>query len=71
MTNNEKKFWDILTNLFVGAEVKGKSGFINLMIAKESYFKKVKTELLQEINEVCRDNNLKLYAKGKKWFQKI
>ena len=56
MTNNEKKFWDILTNLFVGAEVKGKSGFINLMIAKESYFKKVKTELLQEINEVCRDN---------------
>lgn len=56
MTNNEKKFWDILTNLFVGAEVKGKSGFINLMIAKQSYFKKVKTELLQEINEVCRDN---------------
>jgi len=57
MTNNEKKFWDILTNLFVGAEVKGKSGFINLMIAKQSYFKKVKTELLEEINEICsRDN---------------
>lgn len=56
MTNNEKKFWDILTNLFVGAEVKGKSGFINLMIAKQSYFKKVKVDLLQQINDTCKDN---------------
>lgn len=56
MTNNEKKFWDILTNLFVGAEVKGKSGFINLMVAKQSYFKKVKVELLQQINDTCKDN---------------
>lgn len=56
MTNNEKKFWDILTNLFVGAEVKGKSGFINLMVAKQSYFKKVKVDLLQQINDTCKDN---------------
>ena len=46
MIKNEKKFWDILTSLFVGAEIKGKSGFINLMIAKQSYFRKVKKELL-------------------------
>ena len=26
MIKNEKKFWDILTSLFVGAEIKGKSG---------------------------------------------
>lgn len=56
MTNNEKKFWDILTNLFVGAEVKGKSGFINLMVAKQSYFKKVKIDLLKQINDTCKDN---------------
>jgi len=37
MTKNEKKFWGILTNLFVGAEVKGKSGFISLMRAKQNY----------------------------------
>ena len=56
MTNNEKKFWDILTNLFVGAEVKGKSGFINLMRAKQNYFKKVKVELLKQIDDICKDN---------------
>jgi len=56
MTNNEKKFWDILTNLFVGAEVKGKSGFINLMKSKQTYFKKVQKELLNEINGVCKTN---------------
>ncbi|WP_235604549.1 hypothetical protein [Campylobacter fetus] len=56
MTNNEKKFWDILTNLFIGAEVKGKSGFINLMQAKQSYFKKVKADLLSQINEICENN---------------
>lgn len=57
MTNNEKKFWNILTNLFVGAEVKGKSGFINLMKAKQKYFEKVKQELYEEINNTCVNNN--------------
>ncbi|MBR8463505.1 site-specific DNA-methyltransferase [Campylobacter sp. faydin G-24] len=57
MTNNEKKFWDILNNLFVGAEVKGKSGFINLMVAKQTYFKKVKEDLLKQINEFCKDKD--------------
>ena len=56
MIKNEKKFWDILTSLFVGAEVKGKSGFINLMIAKQNYFGKVKEELLIQIEEICKDN---------------
>ena len=56
MTKNEKKFWDILTNLFVGAEVKGKSGFISLMRAKQDYFKKVSNELLTHINEITKDN---------------
>ncbi len=56
MINNEKKFWDILTNLFVGAEVKGRSGFINLMKEKQTYFKKVQKELLNEINGVCKTN---------------
>lgn len=56
MTNNEEKFWNILADLFVGADTKGVSGFINLMVAKQSYFKKVQTELLENINNVCKDN---------------
>ncbi len=56
MNNNEKKFWDILTDLFVGAEVKGRSGFINLLRAKQAYFKKVKSYLLLQIDDVCKDN---------------
>ncbi|MGB3751847.1 MAG: site-specific DNA-methyltransferase, partial [Arcobacteraceae bacterium] len=57
MTKNEKRFWDILSNLFIGAEVKGKSGFISLMKAKQSYFKKVEKDLHQYINEKTKDNN--------------
>jgi len=57
MTKNEKKFWDILTNLFVGAEVKGKSGFISLMKAKQSYFKKVEKNLYKYIEETTKGNN--------------
>ena len=56
MTNNEKKFWYILSNLFVGTEIKGKSGFINLMIAKQTYFHKVKKELLIQIDDISKDN---------------
>ncbi len=56
MTKNEKKFWDILTNLFVGAEVKGKSGFISLMRAKQNYFKKVEKELFSHIDNITKDN---------------
>lgn len=56
ITRNEKKFWDILTNLFVGAEVKGKSGFISLMRAKQNYFKKVKKELLSDIETTTKNN---------------
>lgn len=36
----EKKFWDILENIFVGAEVEGeKSGYVNLLRVKRNYFK--------------------------------
>ena len=56
MKKNEKKFWGILTNLFVGAEVKGKSGFISLMRAKQNYFKKVEKELLSHIDIITKDN---------------
>lgn len=56
MKQYEKRFWEILTNLFVGAEVKGKSGYINLMRSKQKYFQNVKSNLLFEINSIVGDN---------------
>lgn len=50
--NYEKKFWDILEDLFAGAELEGKSGYINLLKVKRKYFKNyLKPNLLNYINE--------------------
>lgn len=57
MEKYEKKFWDILGNLFVGAETQGESGFANLMRAKFTYFEKVKAELITQINQICKQNS--------------
>jgi len=57
MKKNEKKFWDILTNLFVGAEIKGQSGFVSLMRAKSNYFKKVKQTIYDDIEDVTKKND--------------
>lgn len=57
MEKYEKKFWDILGNLFVGAETRGESGFANLMRAKFTYFEKVKVELITQINQACKQNS--------------
>lgn len=57
MKKYEEKFWEILSNLFVGAETQGESGVANLMKAKFTYFEKVKTELLTQINQTCKNNN--------------
>lgn len=37
--NYERKFWQSLKELFVGARVEGKSGYVNLMRVKSNYFK--------------------------------
>jgi len=57
LKKNEKRFWDILTNLFVGADIKGHSGFVSLMRAKSNYFKKVKQSIYNEIEVVTKDND--------------
>lgn len=56
MDNFEKKFWDILSSLFVGAKLEGKSGYISLMKAKSKYFETVRTHLHSDINEVLKKN---------------
>lgn len=57
MKKFEKKFWNILNNLFVGEKIEGYSGFANLMQVKFNYFEKVKNELVSQINQICTNNN--------------
>jgi len=46
-----EKFWSILEDLFVGAEVEGKGGYINLLRVKRKYFENfLKPELKLFIN---------------------
>lgn len=40
MKVNEKKFYDALENLFIGANIEGEGGYINLLKIKSTYFKK-------------------------------
>ncbi len=37
----EEQFYQALSNIFIGAKIEGKSGYINLMAAKAAYFKRV------------------------------
>jgi adenine-specific DNA-methyltransferase len=48
----ERRFLDALRDLFVGAEVKGKSGYINLMRIKSKWFREaVEPALFEEIDK--------------------
>lgn len=47
---NEQLFFSKLKEVFIGAQVEGESGFINLMRIKSAYFDIVLQELTKEIN---------------------
>ncbi|WAM36914.1 site-specific DNA-methyltransferase [Caldicellulosiruptor acetigenus] len=51
MQVNEKKFYDALENLFVGAKVEGEGGYINLLKIKSQYCKKVLEQFKREVEE--------------------
>ncbi len=51
MNDKEKRFLDALESLFTGAEVEGDSGFVNLMRMKRDYFKSIRPELMEKIDE--------------------
>lgn len=53
---NEKKFYDKLNDVFVGAKIEGEGGFINLMKIKSNYFNKIFETLKKDINERLKDN---------------
>ena len=51
MVRNEDEFYQDLKNIFIGAEVEGTSGFVNLMKIKSSYFKKILKSLKYDIEK--------------------
>ncbi|MEM2144443.1 MAG: hypothetical protein QW279_03720 [Candidatus Jordarchaeaceae archaeon] len=51
-TNKEQKFYQKLRDIFVGAEIEGRGGFINLMRIKSRYYRKVESYLKLDIEDV-------------------
>jgi len=47
---NEQKFYDALSDLFVGAKVEGKGGYVNLMKIKSNYYKKVLEQFKKKVD---------------------
>ena len=56
MEKNEQLFYDKLKDIFIGARIEGKSGFINLMKIKSSYFDIIFKELKKEIDEKLKED---------------
>lgn len=56
MTNEkEKRFFDALRDIFIGAKVEGDSGFVNLMRIKAKYYEKgVLPRLQADIDEALK-----------------
>lgn len=75
----ERKFWQVLEDLFVGAEVEGKGGYINLLKVKRQYFKNYLSPKLREyIQETLKDFPTfkeelydKLYTFFRRYFSEI
>lgn len=51
MSESERRFFEALKDIFIGAEIEGDSGYINLMKIKARYFDKVFESLKKDINE--------------------
>jgi len=52
--NKEKLFYETLQNVFIGAKVEGKGGFINLMKIKSNYYSKIEKILKDDIDTALK-----------------
>lgn len=50
----EKKFYEALQNVFIGAEIEGKGGFVNLMKIKANYYRKIEDILKDDIESALK-----------------
>ena len=53
--DSESRFFEALKDVFIGAEVEGESGYINLMRIKSKYFDKIFKLLQKEIDEKTKE----------------
>jgi adenine specific DNA methylase Mod len=53
--DKERRFYDTLKDIFIGASVEGKSGFINMMRIKSSYFKFILSKLNEDIENELKE----------------
>lgn len=75
MDTFEEKFFASLKRIFIGEDIEGESGFVNLMRIKSSYFQKFSQVLKKDVEYAIANNNQfkeeiyeKLYSFFKKYF---
>ena len=51
----EQQFYSALRDVFIGAKVEGKGGFINLMKIKANYYQKIERQINKDINKELAD----------------
>jgi len=52
----EQKFYKALQDVFIGAQIEGEGGFVNLMRIKSNYYRKIEKILQKDIEEKLRDH---------------
>jgi len=52
----EQKFYKALQDIFIGAKIEGKGGFVNLMRIKSNYYRKIEDILKKDIEEALKNH---------------
>ena len=52
----EQKFYKALQNVFIGAKIEGKGGFVNLMRIKSNYYRKIEDILKKDIEATLKSH---------------
>jgi len=64
MAKNEQRFYSALKDIFIGEEIQGKSGYVNLMNIKKQYFDKIQYFIGEEVTKTIEfDAREELYEK--------
>ena len=75
MTQSKKdKFYSVLKNIFIGAQIEGNSGYVNLMHIKSQYYREFKkqlaTDILEKLSKVGHKFEEEFYNKLYTFFKK-
>jgi len=53
--DKEQKFYKALQDVFIGAKIEGKGGFVNLMRIKSNYYRKIEDILKKDIESALKN----------------